>query len=154
MTTIPIKYILRTGFLILLMPLLIGCQNDASGDDKDPILLTEQQKEMIKEERDQMLSELEDQMKAADQKIDMINQMMLEKGTEAANELDTLYSQTLSEVRTFRNDLEVKVNEVEATTDENWEQFKTDIDPYLNKVETDLDTLSARLQRLMEPDMK
>ena len=152
MNTLQIKNILIAGILVFLMPLIIGCQNDASTADKDPVLLTEEQKQMIKEERDQMIAQLEDQMKAADQKIDMINQLMLEKGTEAANDIDTLYNQTLAEVRDYRNELEARVKEVEATTDENWEQFKTDINPYLTKIETDLDTLSARLQRLMEPE--
>ena len=149
-TTINIKQMTRTIILLLMLPIFFGCQDDARSGDSDQMLLTEEQRQAIDTERKQMLAQIEEKLDAADQRIEKINQLMLEKGTGIAQDADAKYENTLTELTTLRKDLKQKMSEVGEATDENWEQFKTDIGPYITKVDNDLDTLARTIGDLIE----
>lgn len=154
MNTINIKYALRSGIFLLMIALMFGCNNSSESSDADTSMLTEQQKEVIAREREEMLTEIKEELKEANQKIEAINQKVLEEGTEAALEVESEYAKALKELDAFRGDLETKIQEVESATEENWDQFKTDIDPYMSKVKSDLDTLSFRIEKILSEEKK
>jgi hypothetical protein len=39
-------------------------------------------------------------------------------------------------------------------TEENWEEFKSDMEPYLNKVESDIKMLGAKIEEALTTDEK
>jgi predicted nucleotide-binding protein (sugar kinase/HSP70/actin superfamily) len=154
MNTIKLKHIFRSGIFLLMIALLFGCTSQSESSDADTTLLTELQKEAIEREREEMLTMIRDNLKAANQKIDSINQKVLEEGTEAALEVESAYAKALKELDTYREDLETKIQEVENATEENWHQFKTDVDPYRHKMKTDLDTLSSQIEKILSEEKK
>ena len=134
--------------------LLFGCNSQSESSDADTTLLTEQQREAIEKEREEMVKKIKQELAEANEKIEAINQKVLEEGTEAALEVESAYAKALKELDAYREDLETKMQEVESATEENWDQFKTDVDPNIHKMKTDLDTLSSRIEKILSEEKK
>ncbi len=153
MYKIKISQIIQPMAILLMMALFISCQDNAKSDD-DKQLLSKEQKDMIAQEREDLTKKIEKQMNAVDYQIELINKKMTVMGVNTAEDLEAGYKESMTELKSFRSDLETKRKAVAETTEENWEEFKTDLKPYLNKVEADMKSLASKIEDVLTKDEK
>jgi len=153
MNIIKMNQVFKPLTIIMMMFLVVGCQ-DNNKSEGDTQLLSDAQKEMIKQERTEFMEQIDNQMSAVDQQIEAINEKLSAMGEIAAQEAEAEYKENLRALEAFRKELETKKTEVMNATEENWEEFKSDMEPYLNKVESDIKMLGAKIEEALTTDEK
>ncbi len=141
-------------FIILFISAMtFGCQDNGKSVNEQPLLSTEK-KEKIAQERKELKMQIEAQLDAADQQIEKINERMTTMGENVGEDISTEYQQAMDELKVFRKDLDTKLTEIGTTTEENWEQFKTELDPYLTQVQNDMKALGDKIEEALTEDEK
>jgi uncharacterized coiled-coil DUF342 family protein len=94
-----------------------------------------EEKNQFEQDVNEGISKLDDEIQNLQQEADL-----------STEQTKQMYNERISELKTYRDNLNSKIKDIAAVTEENWEDFKTEITSVWNDVENSYDQMAREIE--------
>ncbi len=126
-------------FLILLIsiPLMFSCGNNSGAEQaKDDVdEATEEVADVFRSEQEELQADLRDAKQEVGQELEDLRGQLANASGEAQANIE----KEIEQLEAWSQDLDQKMQKLGETTQDNWAQFKTDVEKTLSEIEQKVD---------------